>query len=242
MVVQTPRKAFALAQSDRYAAMMRALGPVQWLRFRETSGLVAADSAGSGLDATIAGTTSLGQPGVRGGNEAYAFDGATSQLTVSTPTAINSLAQWTYMLVARANSAGEGSAGRLWDWDPTVHLAYINLNDVLVILPHSTTNGVWRFLNMVPAYPTPWFVLFATWNSTALGGGMARVGDSGLTAPSLQTSPVGTYAAPTGSLYLGNRSTALRTWDGLLDEWAVFDRVLTGAEMLRLARLKGVLA
>jgi hypothetical protein len=218
------------------------LDPVIWYRLRETSGTSPANSGSASLTATwTPGAGALGQTGKLGANEAYDFDALVSKIAIADNAAIQALATYTIIGLVHADGFGENNAGEI------IHLGALNA--------FRATGTAGRFTMVFDTGSTDatststdgflttgaWLAIFGTYDDA--GDRRARLykGVAGVVTEatySAQTAATGSRVAPVGAI-IGNFSD-VRTWDGLIDEIIVCNRVLTSAEMLQYTQLAGV--
>jgi hypothetical protein len=82
-----------------------------------------------------------------------------------------------------------------------------------------------------------WYWLFGTYDNAGDRLPHQYVGKNGaVTEPSYSTSTAGpgVLSNASGALLVGNNSTSVRTWDGRIDEFLIFNRVLTTNEMTQI--------
>lgn len=225
-------------------AYIRSLNPTLWLQMRETAGSTAFDSSGNNLDATITSAT-IGQTGKLGANHAYDFDGVDDLLTVvDAPGTLAAMTAFTYAFLVNPDTAGELSAGRLFQWE--AFNTFLRFNSALTSIQASvdaaTTDAVATGSEGLPADEWAW--IFMTYDDAGdrtphiykgINGVVSEIGYSATQAAD------GTYTTLTGDLIIGNNaSSAATTFDGQMDEIPVYNRVLTTAEMLPFVTLTGV--
>jgi large repetitive protein len=212
-----PASAFASAYGDAVTAST----PSDWWRLGESSGTTAADTAGLS-PGTWSGSIGLGVGGALAGDA----DGAASMsgsggLTLGTgynPAAAFTLEAWANLAVRNSTryvlSKGTTTTG--------MHLYAVSGIPTLRVSTSSTTATL-----SAPAAPAA-----GTWHHLAatFGAGTATLYVDGVAvktvavAGTLRTSPL----ALTAGRYSGSSSNQ---WTGRLDELAVYDRALTGAEL-----------
>lgn len=212
-----------------YEDAVETLIPDLWYSMRATSGANEANrgALGVGYDAAITGGITLAQVGQLGVNQAHDIDGTTGYYQVTTGAGITGGTFWWGYLV-NPDTAGELNAGRFFS----------NGTANGIFLRFSTTLGV---LNAVVAATGAGNVATTTglsagawaWVFMAYDNSGAILGDRGIHlykgdiaagtiteyAYSANTLVTGTFAAPTGNLFLGNNNTsAAVTFDGKMDE------------------------
>lgn len=229
----------------------QSLAPLLDLRFTERTGTTAINygTVGTALNGTIGGTTSLGQTGKLGANEAYLYDGLTSFVSVPNHASINALTQFTYVYLINPSSAGEinlgtfscwGNAGSvpvgaslLFNGGVTSLFARV-LNSVDTQFSTTTTTGISTSL---------WSMVFWQYDDSGDRKSHLFKGVSGVLseyAYSAQSPLTGTLKTQTPSLFVGNSQDQARSFAGLYDWFLLFNRVLSPAEMTQLTKLVGV--
>ncbi len=112
-------------------------------------------------------------------------------------------------------------------------LGYINVAVMEVQFGFSTTNGAWTF--SVPALTT-WHSIAVTYDgSSAANNPVVYINGASVTVTRTIT-PVGTFGTTPTAYFIGNNATTggTRNWDGLLQDFAMWDAVLPAAEVAQL--------
>lgn len=212
------------------------VAPLLWARFTETSGSIVRNygklgEAQNGVWTLGAGA--LGQTGYFGVNHAADFDGLVSKVSIPAIAAINALTKLTYGILFKADTFGELNLGGLiLDTGENRQVRFNTNGAVRAILAASgqansvtansfVSTGVWTYL-------------FMTYDDS--GDRKIRLYKlvSGvLTEASYttQTAATGTLANGVGDLVMGNAAAQHITFDGLIDDVFVDDRVYTSDEM-----------
>lgn len=227
-----------------YANYIASLAPLLWLRLRETSGTTVTNSGSVALNGTwTAGAGALGQTGKLGINEAYDFDGANSKIVLADNAAIQALATYTIVALCNADGAGESSAGTILHLGAGVSGGFRRTGTSNAWVMNFDTDGTDAnsTTNVDFAPDGVWLCMFGTFDNA--GDRTARIykGVSGAVAEATyatQTPATGTRVTPIGAV-IGNFAD-VRTWDGLIDEVLIFNRILTAGEMLQITQLLGV--
>lgn len=232
-----------------YAAYVAQLEPLLWYPMNEPSGTTVINygSLGSGNGTFTPGAGAVNQVGKLGAGEAYDFDGADSRIAGPTTTSINNLTAFTYVLLVKADSAGEANAGYLWADTGGNRIFNISAGTG----PVRFTLTVWGSGNfsqvtqdVASAVPlATWVLLFCTFDNAGDRTPSIFVGRNGAVAESTYSTEIALAVAlanASGALNVGNISSSIRTWDGLIDEFIIFNRVLTAQEMLALTVAAGV--
>lgn len=224
------------------ASYMASLNLLVWLRLRETSGTTAANSGtlGAAADSTFTpGTGAVAQTGQLGVNEAYSFDALNTMIQVPS---FADISTYTYGFLVKANSAGEGSAGRLFADNlgaRTFRINSVNLNlrafntsqggttADSVTANNFITTGAWHYI----------FVTFDINGDKKLH--IYKYISGALTEASYTTNVAMTIipAATTGVQTVGNVAAQSGTWDGLIDEVFIANYALSVAQMTQIGQL-----
>jgi hypothetical protein len=201
-----------------YSDVILADGPVGYWRLDETSGTTAADLSGNGHDATYEGGPTLGVAGaIYDGDTAVSFDGTDDGVSISNAADFQSdtvtLEAW-----VKTSSPGAGFRGII-----VKRLAYALylLDGELVTYDWSVStlrstgvnlaDGVWHHVAMTAQNGV------TDGSTTYIDGVAVSVLTHGVQE---QSSPLMLAAGPTG-----------QNIQGVIDEAAIYDRVLTGSEV-----------
>lgn len=170
------------------------------------------------------------------------FNGTTSVVTVANHSSIQnifdgggSVAAWIY-----PNSDGEGDFGKITDktvWTFDVNTESSGTCKLRFVQTTSGTAGIWS-LTSADITIGAWNHVAVTYNSAALTTDPVIYVNGAAKGVTESSTPTGTYSTDTGSsLYLGNASANNRTFDGLIDDLALFDKAISAAEVLSLYRV-----
>lgn len=203
-----------------------------------------AGSLGSAVDMTITSTT-LGQTGKLGVNEAYLFDGANSRLQAANNATLAGKLAWEYVFLLNPSSAGEVNTGAFFWWG--------NGGEFLMVFNSIISQLACFLTNTTPATITTttttgltadtWATLFVAYDDAGDRKIHIRKGVAGAVTEygyGAQPALTGTYKAQTGVLSLFNRSDQGRTFAGLADFAGVVDGNLTVEQRLKITQLAGV--
>lgn len=191
------------------------------------------------LDAQIAGTTALAQAGLRGTDEAFLFDGATSRVTLNNRASIQGMNEFTLWMLHRPASTGENNNGTFFDKSSEFLFRFSTSGrDLTATVNHATTHA---------SATTTTTVSLNEWHSLALtysfsGDKLPHIYIDGVEA-AYSGSPVagvGARVSNTNHLIIGNRLALDRTLNGLVDEVLLADVALTPGELRQLHRLAGL--
>lgn len=233
-----------------FSAYALSLNPIGYWRHNETNGTNAANSGtgGSALDMTIAGTTTLGQTGKLGANEAFLTDGATTRLQTPNNALLASLTTWEYVFLCNPASAGEASFGNFFSWGDGAAVdkePSCNFNATMTSIACSVINTTLTLFTVVTS-PTGmtagvWALLYVAYDD--IGDRKIHIykGINGAVNELASSAALtGTYQTPTKPLNLWNRSAQTTTFAGTVDEAMIFSGNLSSAQRTRLCLLAGV--
>lgn len=228
------------------------INPVLWMRNRETSGTTATNSGSAGaiLNGVIGGTTTLGQTGQLGANEAFLFDGATSRIVIPNDASINALPVYTYIALIKPSSAGELTLGTMFAWNNGTSTNFGNIlffNASLTGLRYSYRNSAdTNFETITTGYTiltSQYTMIFVEYDDNGDRKPNLFYGINGAVTEFSYSSNValtGTVKTQQNSLHIGNRSDFATTFAGLYDEFMIVNRILSSAEKLQIVSLTGV--
>ena len=204
-----------------------------------SSGTSATDSSGNGNT----GTTSGGPTWVAGkiGN-GLNFDGVDDSVNCGSGATLDNLAAITVTAWIKADTMGEGGKGRIVvkasGINPTAgwHLHVSGTNQLEFRVDYTTTE-----LSRVAAVDAiatgVWKHVVATWTGSATATNLKLYVDGAEVGYASTTNGVGTRVDDAASnFYIGNESGGTRTFDGLLDDVRVYNRVLSAAEITAVYR------
>lgn len=187
-------------------------------------------------DGLIAGTTSLGQTGLRGPNEAFLFDGATSLITVTNVAVLQGLTEFSLWMLFKPSSAGEGNAGVMFvksgEWAFQFAAATRTLYAVMV---NATTNAETITTTTVPA--DVWSTVGLSYSHS--GDKLPHIYVNGVEAAYSGTriAGVGNRTGNTNNIGVGNTTSASATLAGLIDEALLVKRALSAQDFALLHTL-----
>ncbi len=219
-----------------YPTIVVADSPGGYWKMDESSGNLADSSAnsntGTATSLTYSQTALIG----RADNTSIEFDGVASRAQVSNDSSIQNIFSgggscegW-----LDADSDGEGNAGRIFDkgWALFVGGESAGAMELTFRHPFSTTNGTWKTDSLDISINTTHHVV-VTYNRSDVANDPIIYIDGVAVGITESDTPVGTATTDAGvDLFLGNRSAADRTFDGHLDELALYSDILTAAEVL----------
>lgn len=232
--------------TSSYWAYMKALLPMLWFRMNEAAGasVVNYGSLGTGFNAAwTAGAGSIGQTGKLGGGDAYLFDGADSLITVPAG-AYGAYVATTYAMLVNPSSAGESGVGTFFNYDVNqTDLRFYSSLAALKAVRAATSGAVTATTTGLSA--SAWVWLFWQYDH----GGDKKIhiykGSGGALT---EYSYTGETVAASGTLtdqsaiplIIGNNNAAGRSFAGTYDEFALFNYLLTAAQMLEITTRSGV--
>jgi hypothetical protein len=163
----------------------------------------------------------------------YAFDGVDDLMTTPTVTlgSIQSVVAWVKHGAATPTAA-EYLVAHSTTNTPRF-IAFTNSNRLVRIRSgRATTDGVWDSANNVVALNT-WQHLAITYDGSATANHPLLYVNTVLTSLTRTATPAGALDADNRSVYIGNISTAAGAWAGLIGMLAIWTRVLSPDEILR---------
>ena len=221
------------------------LAPLAWYRQMQTSGTNEPNlgSVGAAANMTITSTT-LGQTGKLGANNAYLYDGAASRLQTANNATLAGLLAFEYVFLINPSSAGEGGFGAFAFWANNFNPAFF-FNGALTSVGGRVGNSGANFSTTTTSgfAADTWGLLFVAYNDAGdrklhfYKGVSGAVSEFGYGA---QPALTGTYNVPTLQLNVGNNAGQSQTFAGLMDEAIIFSGNLTPAQRTQLTLLAGV--
>jgi hypothetical protein len=252
-MLRGPRR--ALLASSRptmiadYDELMTLIAPLVWIRMRETSGNTAVNSGSLGTDAnaTISGTTTLGQTGQIGANDAFLYDGLNSRTRVPAVAGWTGLTAFTLGFLVNPATAGESSQGYLGALQQAggTDILHVAFNTSLNAMRCRVTNdaaGVFTTTASVGIPAATWSWVFVTYDDggdrtpriyKSSAGALVEIAADGASGVS------GTLAAR-GTFDIGNNNATTRTFSGLIDEAFMVSGILTTGRMQNVIFATGV--
>lgn len=218
--------------------LISASAPLLDLKHNETSGTTVRNTgtlAATADGVWTAGAGALGQTGNQSkANEAYDYDGAASLTTVPAVASLYASTALTLLILCKPDTAGEGNAGtpsssgrHQWRIPSTV-----NLPSRLFITSDATAGNSVTADTFVAT--GVWQMFIATFDNA--GDRKIRIykGVGGVLTEATygtQTAMTGTLNVASSTQVVGNVAAATQTFDGLIDRFTQWDRVITPAEM-----------
>ena len=200
----------------------------------DMSGATAYDRSGSGNNGTLVnGPTAI--PGIIG--QALNFDGSNDYVNTNYNESLSTL---TFSAWIRLNSFGEGNLGRIVDKRQSaaqVLLFYVDGrtatdNQLVFDRNFDITSGSWT-TPTDSILANRWYHVAATYNDTSITNDPV-IYINGVAQSLGEVSPDGTAQTNTDNYLIGNRGAIDRTFDGSIDEFRIYNRILTAAEVLQL--------
>ncbi|MFI4911892.1 MAG: LamG-like jellyroll fold domain-containing protein [Sedimentisphaeraceae bacterium JB056] len=234
-----------LEQSGTIVAGSVPSDPVVYYNFDETSGYTAADSSGNGFDGVTTDLAAhwLPSQGVNGG--CLELDGASG---VSVPLEVfdsNSITQQTTVAFWINGDAATYPSQERYDF--TFLATHNNGDRIVVILPYKNGNVFWRThlnsaatngVTWVSSVPSDWA---GQWNHYAFTkdistGVMGIYRNGELVARAYENYDEIAHVAPVTDCFIGClNSSGSNAHIGMMDDFMIFDRVLSQEEILALA-------
>lgn len=218
---------------------MRDIGWDLWIKHNETSGTTVTNYGSIVTSGTwTPGSGSLGQTGFLGTNEAYDYDGANSRISIPNNSIFGNAGEFTQLFLFKADGNGEGGIGHLFRFGVANTNAHVNDSQRITTRRRAATttavsevSGAWSVGN--------WSIIFVTFSNSGDRKLHVYRGQNNslneLTYIS-QIAAVGTLTNETDTLFIGNASNLTTTFDGLIDEFAFKNRVLSNQEMLNITK------
>lgn len=238
-VISIPRmmNPAALVASLTWDSYITVQAPVLWYSMRATSGTTEINRGSGTGNATIGGTTTLGQTGQLGANEAHLLDGLTSNYSVANHVSFANLSTWEWYFLVNLSGAGEGNAG--------VFIFYTNafffrINAATGVL-RCVVDGLTTDANAV----TSTMLNFGVWNLVRVTYNDAtdripHIWINNVEASySSTTAMVGAYNPMVADLFLGNNAAQSLTQAGLWDEAVMFSNI-NDARSTQMQTLSGI--
>lgn len=204
--------------------------PVAEWKFDENTGTTANDTSGNANTGTISG--SLWVPGKFG--PALKFDGTDDSINAGSGSSIDNLAvktieAWIFP------SAVPSSISRIFDKTASANaftfLSHRSSNELYFEEGFSGTNGFWDTNDNVITVGVWNHVSYVVDRSSASNTPSIYINGIPQTVNTLST-PVGTAGDDSaGTMYLGNRSDGLRSYNGIIDNLVIFNYARTAAQV-----------
>lgn len=233
-----------MRRGSAYEPLVTSLAPVLRYRFNETSGTTVINygSLGAAQNGTwTPGAGLIGQGGQRGSNEAYAFDGAASLVTVPNGSyAVFPAATYAHLVLA--TNGGEGNNGTFW-MHGNGNNRFLHAS-ATALSARKITSGTNPLSNTTTGLTFgAWHYIFATYDDAGDRKWHIYKFISGVLtefAYSTQTAGTGTISAEANNLIIGNAAAANTTWNGSIDDWQLYNYLLTSQQMTDVGRAAGL--
>lgn len=213
-----------------FAQEVTADGPILWLRFGESTGTVAADSAGTNTGTYGAGVT-LGQPGLVGdANTAALFDGIAGGVTVPDAAALRLGSAYSFEVPVRPTTLYTTRSQDILVKDKAYKL-YVLLNGAV-----KATRGI-APLTDPPKYQAATTAAGALVNGVkaiigvSFSAGVLRVHINGVLAATSTTDTSATVSNTTG-LFIGRHPGPEDHFPGVIDEVQIYNKALSAERFL----------
>src|SRR3989344_1741599 len=199
------------------------------------------DSSGTGNNGTANTSDGTMDKSVVGQiNTAMNFDGVDDYVDVESPASLDNLPAMTISGWMKPRTMGESSQGRIMEkrglggnagWEFSLN----GTNAIEVVVDHETTDLVHRTSNSVFSFNV-WTHVALTWDgSTSASNARIYINGVETTYQTSQNAVDARIDENANNVVIGNRSASkIVTFDGLLDEIRVYNRVLTASEVATL--------
>lgn len=241
----TSRRAMTGA-SPTFEAYIASLSPLIYFKHDETSGAPVNYGSASGLNITASNIT-YSQDGKTGTGQAQDFNGTTTIITIANDTAfqaanLDALEDQTWCFLVRPDTTGELNYGQLFAFDTAVALNHGNLgfhngNVLSSRVNCDTTGGYSHTTTGVTLGEWTWIIKTYSHTGdrkvriyTAAGGTVTEAQYDN------QITSVGNVTPEVDPLFIGTRTSAGLTFDGLFDRTLCFDKVLTQTQLEKLSQ------
>jgi concanavalin A-like lectin/glucanase superfamily protein len=212
-------------QTSAYGKAVQADGPVSWWRLGEKSGTTAADAAGTN-PGTYAGGYTLGSPSLLSadtGNNAVAFDGTSGRVSIPNSTALQlannfSLEAW----IKPAAIPASGSFASVLTKAESYTLQFNGPQLEFTVIQSGTRHRCKAPAGAIQVGNT--YYVVGTYDGTT-----QRLYINGQQAVSCALT--GNATATTNALYVGAWSSSVEFFKGVIDEPAVYNKVLTPTQI-----------
>ena len=165
------------------------------------------------------------------GDYAVDFDGTDDCVEVTQSSSINNLDNLTISIWIYMDSYGEGGIGRIAE-KPGAFTCFVyngtGDNEVWFGANRWDTEGRWDINNV---FTGQWYHIAVTYNYSSIANDPIFYLNGIQQSVAETTPPAGSKSSETGMLYIGNRADKARTWDGLIDEVRIYNRVLSNDEI-----------
>lgn len=227
-----------------------ALTAVGWLDV--TDGLVGRwmmdeSSGGTVYDVTINGNNGTWTDGVNDDlteeastgkvNGALDFDGADDVVTVNHNGALDDLDTITIAAWIKPNTQGENNGGRILDKSPVNNdfLLTHNINDGFHFEARrwDGVEGAWNSASNIISYGA-WQHVVVTYDYSSTANDPIYYFNGTMVSSAESTAPSGSVASEPGEIFIGNNDSGTRTFDGLIDDVRIYNRVLSEEEVMQI--------
>lgn len=217
-----------------YAARVLALSPIAYYQLNGD----ALDSSGNGYDGTATGAT-FGAGGIGDGNTAAAFDGTGGSIDISAMAGAFDGNAGTLLLWGQAAAAvwSDGTTRYLArlaaDASNLITISRTPVNNQIQVRRNASATGKFVSSTALAGTEAP-FCVAVTWDT---GAGQMKAYINGAQVGATQSN-IGTFGGALSAAAIGALSTAgASCWSGSLAHVALFDRALSGADVLSLGVL-----
>src|SRR3989344_5624754 len=199
----------------------------------DMAGNTAFDRSGQGNNGTLTNgpVRALGKIG-----QALDFDGGDDLVNAGNSASINSLDTFTLSAWIKADTLGGGSLGRILNKDSGFLWYLASSGRFIFEAARWATDGVWQTPLNTISFGT-WHHVVVTYDYGSTANAPKFYVDGASKTPTESQTPASTKSADTSTLYIGNSVAGVRTFDGLIDDVRIYNRVLTSDEIKRLYNL-----
>jgi len=209
-------------------------GPIAHWAFNENVGNEAFDSSGNNNTGVLTNMDTT-QSWVLGKNEtALSFDGSDDIVIVNPSSSINNLDTLSIAFWFNANNLGETSKAKILNKNKAFDIHFSNTSSrIFVNMLRWSTPGKWRITNPTSLLQG-WHHFTATYNYASPNTLKTYIDGIEVLPQQLQA-PSGSIQEDNSSLTIGNNLATTRTFNGIIDDIRIYDRVLTPQEVVALA-------
>jgi len=164
------------------------------------------------------------------------FDGIDDYVNCGSDSSIDNIWDGGGTFAAWINFAsdGQGNSGRVIDkdkWRLYIRWEQGGMCQLALFVTFDTTSGMWRSTTRDVAI-NQWHFVVITYNADSADNDPIIYVDGDVEAVTEDSTPEGTRTSDAGeSLYLGNISSGIRTFDGLIDEARISNKIRTATEI-----------
>lgn len=200
---------------------------------QDISGTTAYDRSGAGNNGTLLNGLSVAPAKIGQGIKSNYPTSSNQGVSVSASASLNNLNQKTLSVWMYPKSTGASCLGTVYSkyyWS----LGYTGCGGTLQFGQiFSTTNGNWN-VTSTPTY-NAWHLVTITYDDTSVANDPIIYIDGVPAALSETSTPAGTASSDVSSgIYIGNNTNSNGSFDGILDEFRIYNRILSASEVAAL--------